>query len=179
MQAITFLICLILVILWIRSIFKIGRKIEISHIDIDQVKVDKKHFPYVKRYYLMTKAELSFYRELESRVKNDYYIVPQVLLSRLVEVEKQEVLWKTYNNKINKKSVDFVLFSKPYFNPVLVIELDDRSHNRYDRKTRDDFVDEVLKSVNIPIVHVKNSYKYDIENFLSIIKSESNINLQL
>jgi hypothetical protein len=170
MNGFIYLIFCILIILLIRKILKPGKKIEISHVDIDQVQLDIKHFPYIKRYYLMTEAELSFYRELEKGVNDVYYIVPQVLLSRLVEVDSSEILWKTYNNKINKKLVDFVLFSKPNFKPVLVIELDDRSHNRYDRRLRDGFVDEVLRGVNIPIVHVKNSYKYDMKNVLSIVR---------
>lgn len=36
-----------------------------------------------------------------------------------------------------------------------IIELDDSSHDREDRKRRDEFVDEVITSVGYKIIHVR------------------------
>lgn len=36
-----------------------------------------------------------------------------------------------------------------------IVELDDSSHNRQDRKERDDFVDLILRSVGYKVIHTK------------------------
>jgi hypothetical protein len=38
--------------------------------------------------------------------------------------------------------------------PRLVVELDDRSHDRADRQARDAFVDQVLYAASYPILHI-------------------------
>lgn len=119
-------------------------------------------FPY-KKQGLMTEAELAFFKVLQEAVQDKYYIVPQVQLSKLVGVEKNEKYQKTYLNKIDRKSVDFVLFDKDFFLPKLVIELDDSSHNLPVRKERDYIVNMILSKAEIKIEHIKTSYKYDLE----------------
>jgi len=127
------------------------------------------YLPYVKRYCLMTNAELNFFKVLQKAVQDKYYIVPQVQLSKLIEVERRRKWQYSYTNMIDRKSVDFVLFNKENFKPYLVIELDDRSHYRWDRIRRDNFVDEVLNRVGIRIKHIKNSYQYNIDEITRII----------
>jgi very-short-patch-repair endonuclease len=117
----------------------------------------------------MTKAEHEFFKVLQEVVQDKYYIVPQVQLSNLVQVEKQERWEYTYRNKINRKSVDFVLFNKEYFTPRLVIELDDSSHLRENRRTRDNFLDEVLNKVGLKIVHIKTAHRYNINEILNLL----------
>lgn len=120
------------------------------------------YLPYVKKYYLMTKAEHEFFKVLQEVVQDKYYIVPQLQLSKLIKVEKNKKWEYAYTNKIDRKSVDFVLFNKEYFTPYLVIELDDSSHLREDRQARDNFVDEVLNKAGIRIEHIKTSYNYNL-----------------
>ncbi|MGB9236823.1 MAG: DUF2726 domain-containing protein [Terriglobales bacterium] len=43
------------------------------------------------------------------------------------------------------------------------IVLDDRSHLRWDRMKRDAFVDEIMKSVGLRILHVPAAYSYDAD----------------
>ncbi len=143
-----------------RSYF-LGRPVEVSHVDIKEVVVKENRYPYIKRKYLMTKGEHVFFELLQKIVSDKYFIIPQVSLSKLVTVDHYEKLRKTYNNKIDRKSVDFVLFSKDYFSPVLIIELDDKTHERLDRKARDGFVDGVAQAAGIKIVHVKAAFSYD------------------
>ena len=38
--------------------------------------------------------------------------------------------------------------------PLVGMELDDRSHQRADRKERDEFVNEVFKAAGLPLLHV-------------------------
>jgi len=119
--------------------------------------------PY-KRKNIMTEAELNFFRQLEEKYSSQYYIIPQVLLSSIVDVDlpKRFFAYRGYRSKIDKKTIDFVLFDKQNYNPVLAIELDDSSHLRADRQIRDHFIDEILNKIGVKIIHVKIANSYDL-----------------
>lgn len=51
-----------------------------------------------------------------------------------------------HRNKIDRKHVDFLLFDPATMKSQCGIELDDSSHDRHDRRERDQFVDEVFKA---------------------------------
>ena len=51
------------------------------------------------------------------------------------------------------KCVDFVIVSHDTMKPLLAVELDDRTHSQTERRQRDHFVDQVLTTVDIPILH--------------------------
>lgn len=129
----------------------------------DKNKEEEIRLPYVQRKYLMSNAERNFFSVLKEAVQDKYYIIPQVQLSKIVEVNKYEKRKNTYNNKIDRKSVDFVLFEKEYFTPQVVIELDDSSHLLPEREERDKFLDKLLEKTGIPIVHVKTAFQYSTE----------------
>ena len=63
-------------------------------------------------------------------------------------------------SKIGAKHVDFVICREPDLTVVGVIELDDLSHLRADRRERDAFVDAALAAAGIPILHVKTRRRY-------------------
>jgi len=123
--------------------------------------------PYRIKDGLMTKAEKNFFDVLEKTVDNRYYIVPQVNLASLVFVSGTKY-FKTFLNKIDRKTVYFVLFNRQ-FTPVVVIELDDSSHDEISRRRRDDFVDRVMSRVGLKIVHIKTAYTYDPEEINRLI----------
>jgi len=127
---------------------------------ISDTKPDE-YLPYIKKEYLMTKAEHEFFKILQQVVQDKYYIVPQVQLSNLVQVEKPKRWEYSVRNKIDRKSVDFVLFNKENFTPHLVIELDDSSHLREDRQKRDNFVDRILSKAGIKIIHTNNNHDFE------------------
>ncbi len=124
---------------------------------------DYKHF--VKRKYLMSEVEYDFYKVLEEAVKNKYHIIPQVQLSKIIDVNKYEKNKRKYFNMIDRKSVDFVLFDKQYFTPQIVIELDDSSHMLPVREDRDSFVNAILDRVGIKAIHIPVANTYNLENY--------------
>ncbi len=67
-----------------------------------------------------------------------------------------------YNNKINRKHVDFLLCDWATMRPLVSIELDDRSHDREDRRERDAFVDQVFAAARLPLLHVPVKRAYVI-----------------
>lgn len=63
-------------------------------------------------------------------------------------------------NRIDRKHVDFVLCDPAKTRPLLVIELDDVTHQRAERRKRDEFVDRACAAASVPILHVKAAAAY-------------------
>lgn len=134
-------------------------------------------YPFRKKQYLMTQTERKFFGILQEVIKDKYFIMPQVALSRIIEPQNGQAKygpnsWYSDFNRINKKTVDFVVFDKVYLSPLLVIELDDYTHNYFSRQQRDDFLDGALKAADLNILHIKPQYNYDIGQLEQAIFSQ-------
>lgn len=125
---------------------------------------------YTLKKSLLTDTEKEFLRILKEVVGDSFYIESQVPLSGIIKPVDSRGNFTNYRdfNQIRAKSIDFVLYDKEY-QAHLAIELDDRSHLRWDRIKRDQFLDNVMKSVGLRIIHVPVSYKYDIAGLRSQI----------
>lgn len=110
--------------------------------------------PYTKKDYFLTRAEHEFFKVLELAVADTYYIFPQVHYEKILLLSGEGSRRRGYLSKIDKKSADFVLFDKRNVSPILVIELDDRTHLYERRIRRDIFINNVLEKAKIPILHV-------------------------
>ena len=120
------------------------------------------NLPYVLKGCLMSKAERSFFGVLEQVTDSSkYYLFPQVSLGNLVDVEKGTGSYQTHRNRVDRKSIDFVLCDRSTLSPVLAVELDDASHERKDRQERDAFVDGVLAKAGLPLLHARTQTAYD------------------
>lgn len=125
--------------------------------------LNKKSSPYhySRKQYFMTRAEHEFYVALKTAVGNDYTIFAQVHLPTIVEHKVKGQNWNAALNSINRKSVDFVLCDNSYLSPVLAIELDDKSHEREDRKERDIVVESILEEADLPLLRIENHESFD------------------
>lgn len=104
---------------------------------------------------LLSPAERSFYGVLNQVLKGRYVVFAKVRMCDVLKHGNRPSL-----NKIVQKHVDFVLCTPDHIAPILVIELDDKSHERRERRERDDFVDKAFAAAGVPIIHlpVKRSY---------------------
>lgn len=119
-------------------------------------------YPYKKIKYLLTIAEKNFYDVLNNVLEDtEYYICPKVRLADIVSVEKTDKR-QSYFNKIKSKHVDFLLCNRKSLEPLIVIELDDSSHNKSDRIERDNFLDKVLEASEIKILRFKVKKSYNV-----------------
>lgn len=132
----------------------------------EEKKEKEVYLPYKKKSFLLTRAEYNFDKVLTEVVQDKYYIGRQVLLSNIIEVTST---YRSYRSKIDKKSIDFVLFNKNGYTPYLAIELDDSSHSRWDRVQRDEFVQDVLNKAGIRLLRIKNAYVYNKEDISKMI----------
>lgn len=125
---------------------------------------DKKRvYEYKRKSFLMSRAEHECYDALMLAVGDDYYIFPQVHLPTIVDSKVIGQNWQGAFRHINEKSVDFVLCDKAYIAPKLVIELDDRSHERADRQERDVEVERILSVANLPLLRLENHGSFNSE----------------
>ena len=129
--------------------------------------------PY-RRKYLLTKNELYFYKHLKSFADEyNYAILAKVRLADLIEVSahanSKEFL--KYFGKIKSKHIDFMLCNRENLYPLLIIELNDSSHNQTDRKERDDFVKTVLEKAGYKIAFLAGT-----QNMKEILINKMEIN---
>jgi len=123
-----------------------------------------------ERRSVMTNAERDFFRVVEKVVGDKYYLFPQVRLNSLVEFKKDYFERKAFFSLINK-SVDYVICDKSSLKTLLVIELDDFSHQNDERKKRDRYLDEVFGSAGVSIIHVVCRRTYDFREIEKQITS--------
>jgi hypothetical protein len=125
-------------------------------------KIDEKGdaLPYQRRPSLLTPAERFFYGVLSQAVDSRYPIFAKVGLGDLLTVPRGVLKCFAYRNRISQKHVDFVLCAPDDLTPLLVIELDDSSHARLDRRERDACVDAALGAAGLPILHVPAQHAY-------------------
>lgn len=64
--------------------------------------------------------------------------------------------WQKYFNKINRKHIDFVLAKPDNLQIMLLIELDDYSHD-IKQAERDKFIDELYKQTGYKFIRVRGT----------------------
>jgi hypothetical protein len=133
-------------------------------------RVSSERLPYARRDYLMSRAERSLYGVLEQATAGEYRIFSKVRLADLIAVRGGTAQRQAHFNRISAKHVDFVLCSRDAVSPLLVLELDDASHNRPDRARRDGFVDDALASAGLPILHLRARSAYDAHEIADAIR---------
>lgn len=111
------------------------------------------------RYYAhnspMTKNEQKFFNILVDILRDDYYVFPQIHLSSIANHRVKGQNWKSALNHIDRKSVDFLVCDKS-LNSVLCIEIDDETHMEENRMIRDEEVENILRSIKIPLLRIES-----------------------
>lgn len=122
---------------------------------------------YVKKNY-MTNNEIVFYRKLiELEKLYNYKIIPQVNLA--------SIIIKNSNSRYRSelfRNIDFGIFDNN-FNLLLLIELNDSTHNIRRRIYRDNKVKDICQQASIKIItfytKYDNNLDYVIDRILKII----------
>ena len=129
-------------------------------------------FPYRKKDYLLTAAERSFYEVLSGIIDEQLHIFPKVRLADVLWIPKGTQNRQSHFNRIQSKQLDFVLCDRENIAPVLVIELDDASHEREDRRERDAFLDDALATAGLPILHITAKRSYVPKELADLIQEK-------
>jgi len=86
--------------------------------------------------------------------------------------------WQKTFNRIGSKHIDFALCKKDDLSPLCVIELDDSSHKKSERKIRDDFLGKALTAAAIPCIRFTARASYNIQAVRSEIAQATGLDLQ-
>ncbi|MGB8648167.1 MAG: DUF2726 domain-containing protein [Anaerolineae bacterium] len=129
-------------------------------------------FPYRVRDDFLSLAEQSFYMVLKAAVADWAIVCPKVALGDLFFAKSGDASkYRTYTNKIDRKHIDFLLCDPKTVRPLLGIELDDKSHNRADRKERDEFVGQVFAAAQLRLVHIPVRQSYSVAELNALLRA--------
>ena len=117
--------------------------------------------PFRKRDYLLSMAERSFFEVLLHTLGTDFHVFAKVRMEDIVYLPKGTQNRQAWINKVRQKHVDFLLCDRQKASSVLVIELDDASHERDDVRGRDEQKDAILRAAGLPILRVPARRAYD------------------
>ncbi len=131
-------------------------------------KIENNEKIYTKKDYL-TPTEKNFYKKLK-KLEPQYKIIPQINLSTIVnKINNTKYHTELYRN------IDYGIFTND-FQLLLLIELNDQTHQQPKRKRRDIKVQEICKNADIPIITFYTNYPNEENYVISRILKEININ---
>jgi len=134
----------------------------------------RKSFRYEKIPSLFTKSELKFLRVLDASVGKEFRVFGKIRIADVLKPQKglNKKTWAQNFWRIANKHFDYVLCDTKTLSPVCAIELNDKSHDRADRKKRDVDVSMICKSANFPIVWISLSSSYSQKELRNTILKE-------
>lgn len=118
---------------------------------------DDNFYPYKKKL-ILTKNEYYFYNNLKEIINPlNLQILTKIRLADLIEVDKNKVGkdFMKYFGKIKSKHIDFAITDN--MKVIFLIELDDNSHQKEERKERDSFVNNALLNVGYTVVRTNGN----------------------
>ena len=127
-----------------------------------------------KKYYIkipvLNRKEEEFFEYTRKYLDKNFIITPQVNLQTIIETDT-----RTRNNELFR-SLDFVIFNKEYYIPMLAIELNGKHHYTKEYwKKRDNSIKEILKSCELELIEI-NMEEFDKinKNFIDEINKKIN-----
>ena len=128
-------------------------------------------YPYVAAPGLFTEAESRFLRALEQAAP-EYRMFGKVRVADVIGVQKglSNSARTSALNRITSKHIDFVLCRPHDLSVVCAVELDDKTHERKDRRARDVFLENALAAADVPLVRVKTAKSYDVAELQSLLR---------
>ena len=119
---------------------------------------------------LMTNYEYKFYQNIKE-LEDEYQIVPQLNLAAVTK--------KINNNRYYSelfRNIDFAIFSKDYQELLLLIEINDQTHNNYNRRDRDMKVKKICNDIGVKLITFYTKYPNEKTYVINRIKNELGTN---
>jgi hypothetical protein len=137
-------------------------------------------YPYQKADSLFSPAERSFLGVLDGAIGDRCRVLGKVRLADVISpirgLSKSD--WQKAFNRIGSKHVDFVLCKKDDLSLVCAIELDDSSHKKGERKTRDDFLEKALNASSVPFIRFAARVSYNVQEVKAKIAEVTGLDVQ-
>ena len=127
---------------------------------------------YILRPNYLTAVEKQFFRFLLDHFSSDHVVLAKVAFSEIFSVAKPNENVKLVQ-KLQQKSIDFLLLDNEKMTPLLALELDDLKQIELGSSNR--LVDEICITSGLEIMHILVSPYYDSERIrrrLAIVKGK-------
>lgn len=108
---------------------------------------------YRKKDRVMNESEQALFINLQKTLGDRYIVLSKVRIEDFVEAT-HEVGGYGARGRIKSRHVDFLICDRATTQPLIAVELDGKSHRGEDQQKRDRFVDELYKTIGLPIYHV-------------------------
>lgn len=108
---------------------------------------------------LLTAGNRAFYEVLRTVVPDGKVIFAEVSLSALFEAKKGKGE-QGARNRVNQKTVDFVICDRATMRPLCAIEVDDSTHRRANRIARDEVVNGLFKFHSLPLIRIRGAMSH-------------------
>lgn len=102
---------------------------------------------YERKANMLTKPEYDFLHVLRGISPEKYEVVPQVALVNVIDKKTNT----SYRNELFRVC-DYCFVDRNTFEPLLLVELNDRSHLRADRQERDAKIAAICADAKLPLV---------------------------
>ena len=102
---------------------------------------------YARKDNLVSDAERSFLLTLRQVEPDKYEVLPQIALVSVIDKKTNT----SYRNELFR-ICDYCFVDKDTFEPLLLVELNDSSHKRADRRERDEKVAAICADAGLPLV---------------------------
>lgn len=151
------LVAFVVVLGWIAIYYKDKyNKMQDELLDL----AEKKDFFY-KKPSIMRHDERVLFDILTKLYGEKYFIFPQVKLSDILKVKENVKDHDNLYREIDHRSIDIVFFDRPAMAPILAIELNGASHFQFQRKNRDQIVENILTNAGIRFLAIPVAETYD------------------
>lgn len=135
------------------------------------IKKDKVSKTIKREYYekpLMTEYEYNFFKKIEPLEKKyNIRIIPQLNLATIIK----KVSTERYQSELYR-NIDFAIFSSDLKKLLLLIEVNDKTHNNRNRKNRDFKVQKIIENAGLELMTFYTTYDNNVNYVQSrIMKS--------
>ena len=148
-------------------------KTTINNEKTEEIPVKTQH-PYKIKKDLFSHAELSFLGILDRAIPAEYRVFGKVRIADLItpDMRRDDKMFIAAFNQISAKHVDYVICERASLKPVIVVELDDKSHNTKKSRKRDEFVNKAFLSEKLKMIRFEAKSGYNQKEVESQISNE-------
>ena len=126
---------------------------------------------YARRESLFTAAEFRFLQVLRRALPSELEVFAKVRVADVLQPLQglDPNAWRAAFNRITGKHLDFVLCDRESGRLVCAIELNDRSHERRERRERDEMLTDACAGAGFPLLMIPAARDYDPESLRATI----------
>lgn len=134
----------------------------------EEITEKEKNIQLYEKKNIMTEYERKIYNMIKN-IGKDYIVIPQLNLATITK----KISNQKYQNELYR-NIDFAIFDKDMNDILLLIEIDDASHETKKRKDRDLKVKKICNDINVKLIKFYTKYpneeKYVINRILTELK---------